>query len=74
MSKLNLFKRPIEAESLDAWAKMSDDIAKVSALATPVVIFGNSSFVLKIINILLLAILVYACMITGRIIRQHKQK
>lgn len=29
---LNLFKRPIEVETLEAWAKMVEDIAKVAIL------------------------------------------
>ena len=30
---LNLFKLPIEKSSLEAWSKLSDDVAKVDILA-----------------------------------------
>lgn len=35
---LNLFKQPMETTTFEAWAKMSDDIAKVAILAVPVML------------------------------------
>lgn len=35
----NLLKRPTEPETLDAWAKILEDIAKVAILALPVIIY-----------------------------------
>ena len=32
---LNLLKRPIEVETLDTWAKILEDMAKVAILAIP---------------------------------------
>lgn len=33
-----LFKPPFEISTLEAWSKMSDDIAKVAILAVPVML------------------------------------
>lgn len=71
---LNLFKRPIETETLDAWAKWLEDIAKVSIIAVPVVVFGQYSFVIKALNVLCLLICTYSFMLGGKLIRKHKEK
>ena len=41
---LNLFKLPIEKSSLEAWSKLSDDVAKVDILAMPVILYGETVF------------------------------
>lgn len=71
---INLLKPPFEQETLDVWAKLSDDIAKVALLAIPVIPYANNTLVLKIINILLLILVVYLSLLFGRIFRQMKQK
>lgn len=74
MSKLNLFKQPIEKETLDDWAKIATDVAKVAILAIPVILYGNDPTYLKLFNTLLLSIGAYASLQSGRIIRQYKQR
>lgn len=69
---LTLFKRPIEKETLDAWAKVSDDIGKVAILAIPVMLFGESTLLIKAINSFLLLSGTYSAFTLGRIIRRHK--
>lgn len=71
---LNLFKRPIEKDTLDDWAKIATDIAKVAIIAIPVILYGNDPLYLKLTNTVLLSIGVYASLQSGRIIRQYKQK
>lgn len=74
MYKLNLFKLPIEKDTLDDWAKITTDVAKVAILAIPVILYGDDPTYLKLINTALLYIGVYASLQSGRIIRQYKQK
>ena len=68
----NLFRKPYEKETLDAWAKISDDIGKVAILAIPVMLFGNNPAIIKVINSTLLLISTYSAFIMGRTIRKHK--
>ena len=67
---LNLFKLPIEKSSLEAWSKLSDDVAKVAILAMPVILYGEQSLFLKGLNISFLLIIAYACLVMGRKFRQ----
>lgn len=69
---LNLLKRPIERETLDAWAKILEDIAKVALLALPVVIFGQSQIFFKVASSLALLLTAYFALIGGKQIRKHK--
>ncbi|MFU2047811.1 hypothetical protein ACLSZ3_00835 [Avibacterium gallinarum] len=69
---LNLFKRPIEVETLEAWAKMSEDIAKVEILAVPVIIFGQNGILFKIMSSLTLMFVIYATLVAGKLLRKHK--
>lgn len=69
---LNLLKRPIEAETLDAWAKILEDIAKVALLALPVVIFGQNGAFFKIASSVALLFIAYFALIGGKQIRKHK--
>jgi hypothetical protein len=67
---LNLFKLPIEKSSLEAWSKLSDDVAKVAILAMPVILYGEQSLFLKGLNISFLLIIAYVCLVMGRKFRQ----
>ena len=67
---LNLFKLPIEKSSLEAWSKLSDDVAKVAILAMPVILYGEQSLFLKGLNISFLLIIAYACLVMGCKFRQ----
>ncbi|NBI42263.1 hypothetical protein GVX76_01920 [[Haemophilus] felis] len=71
---MNIFKRPIETETLDAWAKWLEDIAKVAIIAVPVVVFGQYPLIVKGLNILFLLICTYFFMLGGKLIRKHKDK
>lgn len=70
----NIFKRPFEKSSQEAWAKMSDDIAKVAILALPVMLYGKEPVYLKIINSILLLIGIYSALFIGRFIRRELEK
>lgn len=70
----NLFKRPVEQSSFEAWAKISDDIAKVAILTVPVMLYGKDPTDLKIINTLLLLGAIYAFLTGGRHFRQLSQR
>ncbi|MDO4698267.1 MAG: hypothetical protein Q4A60_06285 [Pasteurellaceae bacterium] len=74
MSKLNLFKPPIEKDTLDDWAKIATDVAKVAILAIPVILYGNDPIALKLINTALLSITVYSGLTAGRFFRKLKQE
>ncbi|MBE2897751.1 hypothetical protein KRX11_02095 [Pasteurellaceae bacterium TAE3-ERU1] len=69
---LTLFKRPIEKETLDAWAKMSDDIAKVAILAVPVVILGENAILNKGLNAVMLLMAIFLFMNIARKLRVLK--
>ncbi|QTM01253.1 hypothetical protein [Mannheimia sp. ZY171111] len=70
----NLFKRPIETETIDAWTKIADDIAKVAILAIPVMLYGNETAVIKIINSFLLLAGAYFSLLISRHLRRNKHK
>lgn len=67
-----IFKRPIEQETKDAWAKMSDDVTKVAILAIPVLLYGKDSLINKLINTGLLLFSIYCGLIISRQLRQSK--
>lgn len=70
----NLFKPPIEKASLDAWSKLTDDVAKVAILAMPVILYGEQFPLLKLFNISALFVISYVFLATGRIFRQLSEK
>ncbi|MFU2088620.1 hypothetical protein [Avibacterium avium] len=71
---LNLFKCPIEVETLEAWAKMVEDIAKVAILAVPVIIFGQNGILFKIMSSLTLMFVIYATLVAVKLLRKHKSQ
>lgn len=74
MSYLNPFQKPIETDTLEAWAKLLEDIAKVAILALPVIFYGQNSLIFKLINITLLFFIVYTFINLGRFLRRYKAK
>lgn len=56
---LNLFQKPIEKLSLESWAKMLDDIAKVAILSLPVMLYGKDVVILKIFHLLVVLFVIY---------------
>ncbi|MBE2897734.1 hypothetical protein HPC37_02510 [Pasteurellaceae bacterium 20609_3] len=71
---LNLLKKPIEQETLDDWAKLSVDVAKVAIMAVPVILYGNDPVYLKLINSFLLGAGAYSGLIAGRKFRKMKEE
>lgn len=66
---LNLFRSPIEKETLEDWGKLCLDIAKVAILAIPVMIYSKDPIAQKLFNISLLTLSAYSCLIATRVIR-----
>ena len=71
---VNLFKLPIEKSSLEAWSKLSDDVAKVAILAMPVILYGETVFLLKVLNIASLLVVTYFCLAVGRIFVNYRRR
>lgn len=71
---LNLFKKPIEKDSLEDWAKLSIDVAKVAILAIPVILYGKDPVYIKLINSFLLGLGAYSGLIAGRKFRKMKEE
>lgn len=65
-----LFKPPFEISTLEAWSKMSDDIAKVAILAIPVMVYSDYSFGFRMFNIIVLSIITLVFLTIGRGLRQ----
>lgn len=70
----NITKRPFEKETLDDWAKLSVDVAKVAILAIPVILYGKDPIIIKIINSILLGLGVYGGLFAGRKFRKMKEE
>ncbi|QLB44845.1 hypothetical protein [Mannheimia pernigra] len=70
----NITKRPFEKETLDDWAKLSVDVAKVAILAIPVILYGRDPVTIKLINTILLGIGVYGGLFAGRKFRKMKEE
>lgn len=70
----NITKRPFEKETLDDWAKLSVDIAKVAILAIPVILYGKDPTIIKLINTLLLGLGIYGGLFAGRQFRKMKEE
>lgn len=69
----NLLKRPIEVETLESWAKILEDIAKVALLALPVVVFSENGIIFKVVSCIVLFTITYVGLVSGKQIRKHKQ-
>lgn len=74
MFHFNLFNVPLEPDTLDAWLKILDDIAKVAILALPVLVYGQGTLLFKIINTILLIVLTYICLKFGRSLRKNRDQ
>lgn len=70
----NLFKRPIAKSNFEAWAKISDDIAKVAILAIPVMLYGKDPIYIKLLNTALLATASYLFLLGGRLFRTKAEE
>lgn len=72
--KLNIFKAPIDKETLDDWAKIALDCAKVSILAIPVLLYGNETAFNKLYYSVLLAISAYCLLFIAKECRSFSKK
>ncbi|MBF0786086.1 hypothetical protein E4T80_11490 [Muribacter muris] len=70
----NITKRPFEKETLDDWAKLSVDIAKVAILAIPVILYGKDPIAIKLLNTVLLGLGIYGGLFAGRRFRKMKEE
>lgn len=70
----NLFKPPINQETLDDWAKLTIDLSKVALLGIPAVLYNNDPINIKCINSFLLVFFAYCGLIVGRKCREIKQE
>ncbi|MGX2956049.1 hypothetical protein ACWIYZ_03030 [Ursidibacter arcticus] len=66
-----LFKPPFEISTLEAWSKMSDDIAKVAIIAVPVMLYSSYSLGFRIFNIVILSVITLVFLTIGRGLRQE---
>ena len=66
----NLFCFPTKKETIEAWAKMLEDFAKVSIIALPVVFFGKESLIFKAFGIGGLILIAYCSLIIAKYTRE----
>lgn len=66
------FKRPINMESLNSWAKNLDEIARIAILASPVVVYSPYEIGLKVLNMMFLVLFSYFCVYLADFIRRNK--
>ncbi len=69
---LNLWHRPIERATLEAWARCAEDVAKVALLALPIVLYGGYPLGVKALNMGLLVLIAYLGLLFGKHLRQHQ--
>ncbi|WP_439257607.1 hypothetical protein [Lonepinella sp. BR2271] len=67
---LNLFDKPYEKETLEDWAKLSIDIARVAILAVPVILYREDPMNIKIFNSIVLGVAFYVGLYSGRKFRK----
>ncbi len=68
----NLFKQPFEEQTLEDWAKLSVDLAKVAMVAVPVVIYGDATISMKLLNSILLVTFAYIGLYSAREFRKKQ--
>lgn len=68
----NLLKPPFETDTLNAWAHLVEDLAKVALIALPMVLYGDSPTALKVINTALLVFISDSSLLLSRRIRQYR--
>lgn len=73
MFHFNLLQRPIERETIDAWAKVLEDLAKVAILATPVVLYGDKDIWFKLGHLALLAAMSYIGFLLAKLLRKNRR-
>lgn len=66
----NLFCFPTKKETIEAWAKMLEDFAKVSIIALLVVFFGKEGLIFKAFGIGGLILIAYCSLIIAKYTRE----
>ncbi|MDP8079172.1 hypothetical protein [Phocoenobacter skyensis] len=72
--KINLFSRPISEDTIEAWAKILEDLAKIAFIAMPAVLYGEYTFIFKGANMTMLALVGYIFLLEAKILRNNKSK
>ncbi len=72
--KTNLFSRPISENTIEAWAKILEDLAKLAFIAMPAVLYGEYTFIFKGANIVLLVLMSYLFLVGAKLLRNSKFK
>ncbi|MDP8170109.1 hypothetical protein QJU96_02250 [Pasteurella skyensis] len=72
--KINLFSRPISEDTIEAWAKILEDLAKIAFIAMPAVLYGEYTFIFKGANIVLLILMSYLFLVGAKVLRNNKLK
>lgn len=70
----NLCQFPTSKETIEAWAKILEDIAKVSLIAIPVLVFGKETDMFKIFGSSSLFLTAYCCLIIAKYLRDKIDK
>lgn len=65
-----LFKMPIEIDTLEVWAKIAEDCAKVAILGIPVVVFSNAPYPFRGWSAIALIVSAYMSLCLGGVIRK----
>lgn len=71
MYTFNLFKRPFERSTLEAWAKQAEDTGRIAFVAFFAMIFSSYDWLGKAMNSVGLFLLGYVFMLIGRNIRLY---
>ncbi|MGR6981959.1 hypothetical protein ACUHGC_11470 [Testudinibacter sp. P27/CKL/0425] len=74
MLNINVLKRPIGKTTLDGWATMADDIAKVAILAIPIILYENNPLPIKAGISVFLITSVYTFLFVGKAIKNSLNK
>lgn len=65
---------PIPKDTMEAWAKILEDLAKIAIIAMPALFYGEYTFLFKGINLVLLAFATYYSLVYAKLLRSNKMK
>ncbi|MBN6710494.1 hypothetical protein JFL47_04485 [Haemophilus haemoglobinophilus] len=74
LSKLKLIEQPIISDTQEAWAKLLEDIAKISIVSFPIVAYSEHTLFFKIVNLILLILISYYGLVVAKKLRENKLK
>lgn len=72
----NLFRRPIKKETLDAWAKALEDLAKLAVVGAVALVYSPDKgfHSTNIFTVLFVCIVVYSCLSMARVLRDNEDE